>query len=196
MTIAQIQSPNEDAVDLVELARALPLEKRRILSAELASRVDAPHGLIAFLSRDEIDVAEPVILQSSVLNEEDFDAIAKFGSPAHIARLRRRSDLPQKIRNRLDVQCRAEKELIDELRAGNKQAFCAILSAYAGKSASSTLDALEKGDGGPLAGICKNVGLSRAAYSAIVLLSNTARAPETTETLLSIDETDTTNVAL
>lgn len=185
MTIAQIKSPDDGSADLVELARALSPERRRMLSAELAFRTDAPRSLISFLAQDEIDIAEPIILESPVLTEEDFSAIARFGSPAHIARLRRRSDLPQNIRAQLDAHCRAEKKLLEELRAGNMDAFRSTLSELAGKNVAPAMDALEHDDGRALASICKNAGLSRAVYSAIVLLSNAARAPEKTQALLA-----------
>lgn len=190
MTIAQIKSLDDGTADLVELARALSPEKRRSLSAELASRNDAPHGLISFLAQDEIDIAEPVILQSPVLTEEDFGAIANFGSPAHIARLRRRSGLSRKIKDQLDAHRRAEHKLLEVLRAGKLDAFRSMLSELAGQNADTAMDALDNGDGKALASICRNAGLSRAAYSAIVLLSNAARAPEKTQALLSANGTE------
>jgi uncharacterized protein (DUF2336 family) len=190
MTIAQIKSPDDGTEDLVELARALSPEKRRALAAELASRTDAPHGLISFLARDEIVIAEPVILQSPVLIEEDFAAIAKFGSPAHVARLRRRPELSQKIRDQIDAHCHAENALLEVLRAGNLDAFRSMLSELAGNGTEPALESLENDDGRALACICKDAGLSRAAYSAIVLLSNPARASEKTEALLYASETD------
>lgn len=195
MTIAQINPPENGAEGLIELARALPAEKRRLLSAELASRTDAPRGLISFLAQDEIAVAEPVILQSPVLTEDDFTAIVRFGSPAHIAKLRRRSDLSQKIKDQLDAHCQVENKLLVELRAGKLDAFRSMLSELAGENANRALDVLDNGDGRPLARICKNVGLSRAAYSAIILLSDSSRAAETTEALLSTNETDATSTA-
>jgi len=189
MGIAQIHSPVDGAEELVELARGLPPEKRRILSVELAARPDAPHRLMRFLAQDEIAIAEPVILESPVLTEEDFCAIARFGTPGHVARLRRRSDLPQKIKNLLDTHRRGEATLLEELRAGNFGAFRSTLSEIAGTKADSALEALENGDGEPLASMCKNVGLSRAAYSSIVLLTDASRAPEKTQSLLFAYET-------
>lgn len=190
MDIAQIQAPTEGAEELVELARALPPEKRRILSVELAERTDAPRPLMYFLAQDEIVIAETVILNSPVLTEEDFCAIARFGSPAHVASLRQRSDLPQKVRNLLDLHRRGETQLLEELRAGNFGAFRLTLSEIAGTKADFALDSLKSGNGRPLAHICKNAGLSRAAYSSIVLLTDASRAPEKTRSLLFAYETE------
>ena len=189
MGIAQLKSPDDGAEELVELTRGLPPEKRRILSAKLAARADAPHRLMRFLAQDEIAIAEPVILESPVLTEEDFFAIARFGSAAHAATLRRRSDLPLKIRNLFDTHHRGEMALLEELRAGNLGAFRLTLLEIAGTNAELALDALENGDGGPLAGMCKSAGLSRAAYSSIVLLTDASRAPEETQSLLFAYET-------
>ena len=189
MGIAQIQSPIDGTEELIERVRGLPPEKRRTLSVELAPRTDAPHRLMRFLAQDEIVIAEPVILESPVLTDEDFCAIARFGSPAHVAKLRQRSDLPQSVRYLLDTHCRGETKLLQELRAGNFDAFRLTLAEIAGTKADGALDALENGDGRPLASACKSAGLSRAAYSSIVLLTDTSRAPEKTESLLFVYET-------
>ncbi len=184
MGIAHIQPSVEDAEDLVELVRGLPPEKRRTLSVELAPRMDAPHGLMRFLAQDEIVIAEPVILECPVLTDEDFCAIARFGSPAHVARLRQRSGLSQKVRDLLATHEQREMKLLEELRAGNLDAFRAKLAEITGTKADIALDALKDGNGRALARACKSAGLSRAAYSSFVLLTDASRAPEKTELLL------------
>jgi uncharacterized protein (DUF2336 family) len=136
------------------------------------------------LAQDEIIIAEPVILESPVLTDDDLCAIARFGSPAHIAKLRRRAGLPQEVRLLLERRNPKEAKLIDELRAGNMDAFRATLSEIAGNETGSALDALNGGHGELLANACKRAGLSRATYSAIVLLADRGRKHELTEALL------------
>ncbi|MEE8438673.1 MAG: DUF2336 domain-containing protein [Micropepsaceae bacterium] len=184
MGIAQMQPLVDGTEKLLEVVRSMPPEKRRTLSVELAARSDAPPRLMRLLARDEIVIAEPVILESPVLTEDDFCTIAKFGTPAHVAKLRMRPGLPVKVRKLLDQHNSREAKLLEELRSGNKEAFRSTLVEIAGREAESALDALGKGIGEPLASACKSAGLSRAAYSSIVLLIDAARAPEKTESLL------------
>ena len=176
---------------ILDLVRILPPEKRRTLSVELAARADAPAELMRFLAQDEIVIAEPVILQSPVLNEDDLCAIAARGSPAHISRLRQRPNLPERVRTLLDAPVKLEPRLLEKLRKCDVAEFRTLFVEAAGAEAAGALDALNDGNGEPLALTCKRAGLSRAAYSSIVILSDTARSrpPEMTESLLTAYET-------
>lgn len=184
MGIAQIQPLVDGTEKLLEVVRSMPPERRRTLSVELAPRSDAPHRLMRYLAQDEIVIAEPVILESPVLTEGDLFAIAKYGSPAHVAKLRMRAQLPEPVRLLLDRHNPKEVELLEELRSRDMPSFRATLSEIVGVEYDSALASLERGQGAPLANLCKRAGLSRATYSAIVLLMDTARAREVTEALL------------
>jgi uncharacterized protein (DUF2336 family) len=184
MGMAQIQPLVDGTEKLLEVVRGMPPERRRTLSVELAPRSDAPHRLMRYLAQDEIVIAEPVILESPVLTEDDLLAIAKYGSPAHVAKLRMRAQLPEPVRILLDKHNPKEVKLLEELRSRNMHSFRATLSEIVGVECDSALVSLECGHGASLAKLCKQAGLSRATYSAIVLLMDTARAHEITEALL------------
>jgi uncharacterized protein (DUF2336 family) len=178
------------AEEILELVRVLPPEKRRTISVELAPRADAPRELMRLLAQDEIIIAEPVILESPVLTEDDLCAIAKCGSPAHVARLRQRPNLPGRVIALLDPLQISEPILLAKLRAHSIAEFRSLFVNIAGDEAAAALDALQAGVGEPLAVACKTAGLSRAAYSSIVLLSDVGhmRPPEITEALLEAYE--------
>jgi uncharacterized protein (DUF2336 family) len=184
MGIAQLQPLVDGTEKLLEVVRCMPPEKRRTLSVELAARLDAPPRLMRFLAQDEIVIAEPVILESPVLTEDDFCAIAKFGSPAHIAKLRMRPGLPPKVQQLLERHNSTEALLLKALRTGDIEAFRSTLHDIAGGETAPALDALEMGNGQLLARLCKSAGLSRATYSTIILLADSARDGEITASLL------------
>lgn len=192
MGVAQKHPLTSTKESILDLVRILPPEKRRTLSVELAARSDAPAELMRFLAHDEIIIAEPVILQCAVLTEDDLCAIATGGSPAHVARLRQRPDLPEKVRALLNAPKALELRLLEPLCNHDVDRFRTLFGEAAGESAESALDALAEGNGAPLAKTCKDAGLSRAAYSSIIILSDVAhsRAPEVTESLLNDFESE------
>ena len=161
--------------EVMALVRALPPEKRRTLAIELAPRADAPRELMRLLAGDEIVIAEPVILHSPVLSEEDLREIAERGSAAHRARLRQRGNLPAAVALALDAPHVTESALIGKLRAHATGEFHVLFAELAGAEAASALDALYDGDGEKMARLCKAARLSRAAFSAIVLLADPSR---------------------
>lgn len=191
MGMAQKHPLTATKESLLDLVRILPPEKRRTLSVELAARSDAPADLMRFLAQDEIIIAEPVILQSPVLTEDDLCVIAAEGSPAHVARLRQRPDLPEKVRALLGTPKPLEPRLLEPLRRHNVDGFRAAFREAAGENATHALEALAEGNPVPLASACKSAGLSRAAYSSIVILSDIAHTqmPEAIESLLNAYET-------
>lgn len=196
MGIEQKQPFAEGAEDLLQRVRGLPPERRRTLSVELAARNDAPPHLMRLLAQDEIVIAEPVILESPVLTDDDLCAIAKLGSPAHVAKLRLRNDLPVKVRDILETRAPLENKLLEMLRAGDIGNFCNLLAEHSKSDAASALGALDKGDAEPLVALCKRAQLSRTAYSSIVCLSDRSRSKEATELLLFAYETATMDAAL
>jgi len=175
---------------ILDLVRILPPEKRRTLSVELAARSDAPADLMRFLALDEIVIAEPVILHSPVLSEDDLCEIAMSGSPAHLSRLRQRPNLPERVLTLLEAPD-LEPRLLETLRKRSVEEFRSLFVAAIGDEAAGALEALRDGDAQPLVRTCKKTGLSRCAYSSIVILSDVghARSPEVTETLLTAFET-------
>jgi hypothetical protein len=187
MGIAQKHPLTATKESILDLVRILPPEKRRTLSVELAPRSDVPAELMRFLAQDEIIIAEPVILQCNVLTEDDLCAIATNGSPAHVSRLRQRPNLPEKVCALLAAPKVLEPRLLEPLRKGNVEQFQSVFSEAVGGGAQNALEALAEGKGAPLAKACKAAGISRAAYSTIVLLFDAARAraPEATESLLN-----------
>jgi len=181
----------DDADSVLSLVKTLPPEKRRIIAAELAKRSDAPHALMRFLAFDEIVIATPVILDSPVLTEDDLLDIARLGSPVHVARMRQRENLPEKVRALWEPQKPAEPTLMKSLRARRYHEFRMLFIQLAGNQAALALEALGHGKVEPLAQACKEAGLSRAAYSSIILLSDVGRkrTPATTMAMLEAFET-------
>ncbi|MEY4880572.1 MAG: hypothetical protein RJB62_2041 [Pseudomonadota bacterium] len=176
--------------EVLTLVKALPPEKRRTIAVELAKRMDAPHELMRFLAWDEIVIAEPVILDCPVLSEDDLCELAATASPAHVARLRQRPHLPHSVLALLDPPKAVEPRLVETLRSRSIDAFRSLFVEIAGTQATAALEALRQGKSEPLVTTCKKAGLSRAAYSSIVLLSDAAstRPPATTMALLEAFE--------
>ncbi|MGY9106325.1 MAG: DUF2336 domain-containing protein, partial [Alphaproteobacteria bacterium] len=77
-----------------------------------------------------------------------------------------------------------EALLLKALRTGDIEAFRSTLHDIAGGETAPALDALEMGNGQLLARLCKSAGLSRATYSTIILLADSARDGEITASLL------------
>ena len=77
-----------------------------------------------------------------------------------------------------------EERLIALLRAGDRDAFIACFVQLTGIDADEARLALDGAGGEALARACKQAGLERATYSAIVVLSDPARGIEKTEALL------------
>jgi uncharacterized protein (DUF2336 family) len=185
----------EDADGVLSLVRTLPPEKRRIIAAELAKRTDAPRALMRFLAFDEIVIATPVILESPVLTEDDLLEIARLGSPVHVDRLRQRENLSEKVRALWESQKPAEPTLMNSLRARRFQEFRALFIQLAGNQAAIALEALGHGKVEPLAQACKKAGLSRAAYSSIILLSDIGRKRPQATTMAMLEAFETANAA-
>jgi len=81
-----------------------------------------------------------------------------------------------------------EEQLIALLRQGDNEAFIAAFVKMTGIDAGEATRALNGDGGDALARACMKAGIERATYSAIVVLSDPARAPEQTEALLMLYE--------
>ena len=92
-------------------AEAVDASERRELAALLAPAAAAPKGLIAYLARDEIAVADPVLRMSKALGEEDLLALIRDCSPAHLRAIARRRDLAETVSEAL-VEAGDEETLL------------------------------------------------------------------------------------
>jgi hypothetical protein len=82
-----------------------------------------------------------------------------------------------------------EERLISLLRAGDREAFIAGFTKLTGIDPVEAERALNGDGGDALARACMKAGIERATYSAIVVLSDPARALEQTEALLALYDT-------
>lgn len=85
-----------DAI-LTWAAEAVDAPERRDLANLLAPSAAAPKGLMAWLARDEIAVAEPVLRLSKALSESDLLAIIRDCDPAHLRAIARRRELSEAV---------------------------------------------------------------------------------------------------
>ncbi|MGQ0742307.1 MAG: DUF2336 domain-containing protein [Alphaproteobacteria bacterium] len=79
-----------------------------------------------------------------------------------------------------------EERLLALLRAGEREMFTEVFAALAGITKVDAAALLNGGADGRIAQACRDMGLPREAYSAIVVLSDPARAPGQTEALLRL----------
>ena len=71
---------------LKRLTKDVEMAIRIALAERLADDASAPHGLIALLADDDIEVARPLILRNPLLTDEDaLHLIAQFGTEHHEA---------------------------------------------------------------------------------------------------------------
>ncbi len=86
---------------------------------------------------------------------------------------------------------KSETDIVAQLRSGNLDGFLTAFEQAAGPAALAAWRTLSKGDASLLAVVCRNAGLSRAAFSAMVVLSNPGRDAADTEKFLAALERDT-----
>ncbi len=80
-----------------QVAYALEREVRMELADKLASEAAAPVELIRQLANDEISIAQPVLSQSPVLDENDLIEIAQNKGQDHMVAITRRTDIGEKL---------------------------------------------------------------------------------------------------
>jgi len=95
-SISEDQLEIYDSV-LIRLADMVETETRAHLSHVLAPLPNAPRATIRRLAYDEIDVAKPVLIESSVLDELDLTYLAEHQSDGHLDALTQRKCLPENV---------------------------------------------------------------------------------------------------
>lgn len=68
---------------LRRLTKDVEISVRSALAERLADDAKAPHDLVLFLARDQIEVARPLLLRSAVLNHEDLVTLCAECGEAH-----------------------------------------------------------------------------------------------------------------
>ncbi len=85
----------DEIMDMV-LADVEPLARRE-LSERLAEREAVPRQTLLRLADDEIEVAEPVLVRSSALGDDDLAGLAQRQSQMHLFAIARRSSLSERV---------------------------------------------------------------------------------------------------
>ncbi len=80
---------------LQKLVKDIEMEVRRALAKSLASNQEAPSELIGVLVNDEIEIAQPILLRSSVLTDPDLIRIIRFRGREHWLAISMRSPLSE-----------------------------------------------------------------------------------------------------
>jgi len=86
---------------MMALLRDAELEIRRELSHHLSSEPTAPHAMVLMLANDVIEVAQPVLLNSPVLTEDDLMNIITKREMEHRAAIAHRSGLTPRLTDTL-----------------------------------------------------------------------------------------------
>lgn len=77
------------------------MEVRRSLSERIARRTDAPRDLIIALANDTIDVARPILIESSVLRDEELIEIIRHRTQQHQLSIAMRRSLSEDLSDAL-----------------------------------------------------------------------------------------------
>ncbi len=101
-TESHSDTENQYFGDIMEkVAYDLEEQVRIDLAQRLADEDAAPPDLIRRLAKDEIDVATPIIENSSILNDEDLVEIAQTKSQDHLMAMTRRNDISETVSDAL-----------------------------------------------------------------------------------------------
>lgn len=91
---AHSKGENEQFGDVMaRLVHDVEMEVRRDLANRLATIPNAPHALITQLADDQIEVAQPVLMNSPVLKDHDLVALAESKGQDHLKALSQRKIL-------------------------------------------------------------------------------------------------------
>ena len=104
---------------LCRLAAEVEMRLRGELSLRLADVDEAPHSLVMQLANDEIEVARPVLMHSTVLQEADLVHIAEQHSQEHLQAVSVRDHVPSAV---ADVIVERGIDAVLETLAGNQGA--------------------------------------------------------------------------
>jgi uncharacterized protein (DUF2336 family) len=83
-----------DEIMLTVLAEVEPLARRE-LAERIADLEDAPYHTLRRLARDAIEVAQPVLMRSPALDDDDLAPIAREQSQEHLLAIARRLELSE-----------------------------------------------------------------------------------------------------
>jgi hypothetical protein len=92
----------DDIMEMI-LADVEPLA-RRALAERMAERAAVPRETLLRLADDEIDVAEPVLVRSPALGDDDLVALAQYQTQLHLAAIARRASLSERLTDILVVR--------------------------------------------------------------------------------------------
>jgi uncharacterized protein (DUF2336 family) len=82
---------------LVDLAQQTAREAREELSRRFADAPQAPRGLILKLAQDAIEVAAPILQNSTVLTEDDLVSLAETSEQTHLKVISQRESVPEQV---------------------------------------------------------------------------------------------------
>ena len=82
---------------LRQLIFEVEMSVRKGVAARLAKRDDAPRELILALANDEIEVAHPLLIESTVLHEADLIELVRHRTQAHQLAIAMRRELPEGV---------------------------------------------------------------------------------------------------
>ena len=86
---------------LIALLRTASHDLRARCAQRLATVVDAPKVVLRYLSRDEIDIARPLLEASPALDDTDLIATIRASGPAHWAVIAQRRNLTETVTDAL-----------------------------------------------------------------------------------------------
>ncbi len=89
---------------LQTLAKKVDEHARATLSERLADCAEAPHELVLQLAMDAIEVAGPILLRSSVLNDDDLVNIVENQTQEHIRAIAERESVSEEVSRAIAVK--------------------------------------------------------------------------------------------
>lgn len=108
---ADASSQNEiDLMDdiLVDLVKFVESTLRAKVAEQLADLATVPRDLIRTLAQDEIDIAKPILVRSTALNDDDLEAVACGRTKDHRLAIANREELSSRVSEVLVSQSEAD----------------------------------------------------------------------------------------
>lgn len=103
------------------IAKDVERQLRQDLAVKLAAVPSAPHSLILQLASDEIDVARPVLTESTVLKEQDLIGLARSKGDGHLEALAERKAVSEAVTEALVT--RGSDRVIERIVANKGASF-------------------------------------------------------------------------
>jgi uncharacterized protein (DUF2336 family) len=114
---------------LCKLIREVEMRVRRELSERLALRSDVPRDVVKLLANDEIEVARPILLSSSMLRDVDLVEIVRHRTQQHQLTIAMRREVSEQVSDAL-------------VEAGNTDVIKALLDNPNARISEATLEYL------------------------------------------------------